>query len=245
MKLLIKGGNGKIGSAYQPPYSWEVKRYGIEAMDITNREMVKRVMKYEKPDVILHLAGLTQGSNEDLYRVNVLGTANILEYGKKFANRIVLASSSAVYPRGKRVRAVEGIVEPANYYGKTRRLVESLILSSEMRACILRLFNVYGRGFDSLLDKAMRGEKLTLRKNCYRDYIHIDKVCEALNLALSGEGVYNVGSGEARASVDLADDFDFDYEVEGGDLDYCVADITKFNNWKNALSERGEDFRKI
>ena len=60
-------------------FSEDVKKYKC---DITKKEDVLDVLKVLEPDFIIHLSGISfaaHGSMEDFYKVNTIGTTNILD----------------------------------------------------------------------------------------------------------------------------------------------------------------------
>src|SRR5215468_3099427 len=73
------------------------------ACDLTNLAETKDSISQIKPDVVVHLAAVAfvgEGNPEDFYRVNILGTTNLLEAlvaGKSSPSKVLIASSANVY----------------------------------------------------------------------------------------------------------------------------------------------------
>lgn len=71
--------------------------------DVTDADRLVEIIREIAPDVVIHLAGLTMASGEsspgDYYRVNVIGTLNLLEAVRQHTPgaRVILATSSAMY----------------------------------------------------------------------------------------------------------------------------------------------------
>jgi len=88
-KIYVTGSSGLVGSRFVELYS---KKYNLftpdyPQVDITKREDVEKLLKKEKPDVIIHLAAYTNvgegekqrdDKNGDCWKVNVIGTENLV-----------------------------------------------------------------------------------------------------------------------------------------------------------------------
>ncbi len=103
-------------------------------IDITRFDQLEQVFKSHQVDVIVHLASLlTTQSNlhpELAFRVNVLGSQNLLEITRQFGiQRFVYASSfsSIGYHPYEGYAVDETVVQtPDNFYGETKRFVEKI-----------------------------------------------------------------------------------------------------------------------
>lgn len=106
-------------------------------------------------DTIFHLAAYTHvnhSSREEVYRVNVQGTAQLLAAAEsKGVKRIVYFSSSL---------ADESAQSPASAYGDSKREAEKLLLEAareqRIEVCCLRPVNVYGPGMKGNLMSMIR-----------------------------------------------------------------------------------------
>jgi dTDP-4-dehydrorhamnose reductase len=103
-KILITGPSGVLGSSFlKHPYNENT--YGID-VDITHRINLQKRLVIEKPDVIIHTAAYTDVENSEIdkdraYKVNTLGTFNLVSYciGKDVL--FVYISSTGVYGETK------------------------------------------------------------------------------------------------------------------------------------------------
>ena len=168
-------------------------------------------------NLIYHLSGVNRGSDEEILCGNILGTLRLLVAIKTYGSpetRIVFASSSQVYKRGKNTIKESHATEPESLYGISKKSAEDLIRISGLRHVILRLSNVYGPGcrpdYNSVIatfcDRAVRRLPLTISGNGRqgRDFIYIDDVVRALVEAgtrrqSSNRAVYNISSGRVAS----------------------------------------------
>jgi nucleoside-diphosphate-sugar epimerase len=88
--------------------------------------------KVEDIDTIIHCAGLTPGyksRREDYFRVNVKGTEQLLDFGKrKKINRFILVSSCSIFGITSEKRSVfeDSPVNPDSFYAKSKVEAEHL-----------------------------------------------------------------------------------------------------------------------
>ena len=128
---------------------------GFIRADLLDRDAVKQAVESIRPDVVLHLAAIAfvaHGDVDEMYRVNVVGTRNLLEAlagSSKVPSLVVLASSANVYGNAK----VEPITEdvppaPANDYAVSKLAMEYMarLWMDRLPVVITRPFNYTGVG---------------------------------------------------------------------------------------------------
>ena len=153
--------------------------------DLLNKESLKKAV--EGVDVIYHLAAIVDylAPKDDMFKVNVIGTKNLLEVSKakKF---IYLSSTAAMGKKLKEIPANESTpCHPSDFYGQTKLDAEKLV--KEAGGIILRSADVFGPGFTEGYDYMISGlENGTLPvvgdgKN-FIQWIHIDDLIQALLL---------------------------------------------------------------
>ena len=118
-------------------------------LDITDKNAVSELINEVKPDVIFHCAAWTnvdgaEDNYDACYKVNVDGTANLVEAAKGVDAKIVYISSDYVFD-GKKdgFYTEEDEVNPLNVYGKTKYLGEAETRKYD-KHFILRISWVYG-----------------------------------------------------------------------------------------------------
>jgi nucleoside-diphosphate-sugar epimerase len=174
---------------------------------------------------VIHLAGRSfvpdsWNNPRDYYRVNVQGTANVLEQCRRHRIPVILVSSY-VYGQPRKLPVAEDHPrEPLNPYAHSKMLAEEIAefyrQVFELPVTIIRPFNVYGPGQDSryliplLVRQAMdpavdRFEVADARPR--RDFLYVDDLVDLLCASLrSHPGVtVNAGSGRSFGIRDIVD----------------------------------------
>lgn len=230
MKLLVFGGAGFIGgttSQLLAQAGHEVVVFDdlstgrrenvgtlklIEA-DICDRPAVAEAVEEGGYDAVLHFAGkLLVGESvkhpHDYYRVNVLGSLNIIDSVAAAEIPIIFSSSAAVYGEPEVVPIVESApTHPTNPYGWSKLMVEQLlssyVRSHGLRWVALRYFNAAGAHgsigdhetahlIPAALTALTTGEPVevfgsdypTDDGTCVRDYVHVEDLAQAHILAV-------------------------------------------------------------
>ncbi|HHH19931.1 MAG TPA: NAD-dependent epimerase/dehydratase family protein [Campylobacterales bacterium] len=211
-KVLITGIDSFTGhhlSTYLAQQGYDV--YGTSLIkrgdklfrcDITDTLDIIEVLQKVRPDFLIHLSGISfpaHGNNEDFYRVNTLGTINLLEALLELdiaPNKVILASSATVYGNQNRAVLDESLCpQPANHYGASKFAMESLVANyfEKLPILITRPFNYTGVGQAEhfLIPKIVKHfrEKHTVIElgslNVRREFNDVGFVCEVYRRLLS------------------------------------------------------------
>jgi GDP-6-deoxy-D-talose 4-dehydrogenase len=124
-------------------------------LDITSPDNCRRVMETVRPDYLVHLAAISFVAHADaeaLYRVNVIGTLNLIEAmaaAKLSPRKILVASSANIYGN-----AASGVIwesqapQPVNHYATSKLAMEYMVRtwSDRLPIVITRPFNYTGIG---------------------------------------------------------------------------------------------------
>jgi UDP-glucose 4-epimerase len=183
-----------------------------------------------KVDRVCHLAAMTsvQGSIKHpvlTSEVNLIGTLRVLEVARKHkAERVVFASSAAVYGSPRTVPITEGAnTAPVSPYGASKAASELYCRSFEenhgIEAVSLRYFNVYGprqrsgqySGVISIFSRRIH-QKLPLRifgdGSQSRDFVFVSDAVAGTIAALEKEHIqsriFNIASGRETTILQLA-----------------------------------------
>ncbi len=126
-----------------------------EAVDLLDVDAIEACLARKPVDCVLHLAGISfvaHGRAADQYRINLLGTLNLLEaiWSLRLpVRKIVLASSAYVYGRPASVPVSESMLpSPAGHYAVSKYAMELMARTWFDRLPILigRPFNYTGIG---------------------------------------------------------------------------------------------------
>ncbi len=215
-RIIITGSSGLVGSHLVPRLGEE----GAEVIpidiskgiDITEWEQVK---DYYNIDIIYHLAAKTYipatvEDPKETYLVNLVGTVNMLELGRRNRVENFIFASSYIYGCPKYIPVDEGHpINATNPYSRSKALGEELCRAYHedygLRCVIIRAFNIYGEGqgdnflIPSILKQIDRGEIELKDPEPRRDFLYIKDAVEAYVRAGGYSGsdfeVFNIGSG--------------------------------------------------
>ena len=143
MKVLVTGAAGMLAAEVIP----ELKRNGfkvsgfdihqrlpdIERMDIIDLKEVFKAVESVKPDYIFHLAAETdvdrcEKEPDHAYRVNTIGTENIVLVCQKLGIKLLYISTAGVFYGDKAQAYTEfDIPNPANVYGHSKLQGEVIV----------------------------------------------------------------------------------------------------------------------
>lgn len=229
MKVLITGGAGYIGSHVADRYArahHDVVVYDnlvstgpntvspgkLIIGSITDREYFDNIVDQEKPDMIIHLAALSDvGDSNDrpmtYYQNNIIGTMNVLDaVANNNVKHLLFASSSTVYEPSRDELYEHNPLRPISAYGRTKLACEHMIESFQAKygfnAVNLRLFNAVGAAVDvGLGDRTINPKKLIPRaidcmlnakyfhvngdidQSIFRDFVDVTDIAQAFYLA--------------------------------------------------------------
>ncbi|PHS03823.1 MAG: epimerase [Acidithiobacillus sp.] len=241
MKILITGGMGFVGSnlidlllqekhkiiVLTKSYSKKKNishiqaKIKVEKVDVTNQRKLSNIIELHKPDVIIHLAGITSHSKSfekpfDDIDQNTKSTLFILEKLKQMNRkcRFVLGSSFIVVGKPDKLPVDEKTpCWPTTVYGTNRLASEHYCKIYHevygLDTVIFRITNSFGpreqvlptkNAVNFLIHEAFKGNKLTIFKNgkFFRDLIYISDVVfgikTIMNKGKSGD-LYWISSG--------------------------------------------------
>lgn len=125
------------------------------AVDLTDRAAVAAMVREVQPDVVAHLAGIAfvgHADVEQIYKVNVVGTRNLLEALAALENKpsaVLLASSANIYGNTDiEVIAEDVRAAPANDYAVSKLAMEYMarLWNDKLPIIVTRPFNYTGVG---------------------------------------------------------------------------------------------------
>lgn len=210
MKIFVTGGTGRVGSKVVELLLKNKHQVILltQSRKIDGCENVEGdlfsfdVTRMKGCDAVVHIAGLVKfNSREELFRINVEGTREMVRLANQFdIPHFIHISSISVY--GKRDN--ENITEKTKLYPDTLYAQSKLASEHELEKfkgikCILRPGMIYGpmftEGFDMALKMIKKGKFYVFGNgNNYVPLVSIDLVAQVILFCLERkiEGIYNV-----------------------------------------------------
>lgn len=265
MKLLVTGAAGRLGRnlerslreagdfesvfvRHRPLPGGPAEMGGL---DVTDRAAVTAKIAEVQPDVIVHLASIAGASCDvDPARTQAVNVDSVRWVSEAASQngvgRIVFASTGGVY--GERYDAPiaeSGPIDIQTKYAASKFEAEEVLRaasngSSAIQTVILRIFNVYGPGFDeSLVSRLLASSRNTPARliglsHFVRDYSHVSAVVAAIESSSSAflsetTTTLNIGSGVPLSNLQLLELLGewegIEYLVQGDAISYSCADI--------------------
>ncbi len=195
MRILITGHKGYIGSYLANRLQ---KKYNVTGYDILDGQDLCSMDFPDKFDLIIHLAGKSGvrdsvGDPKSFWQNNVVASRRLFD--RYSDTRILYASSSSAY-------------EPdLNPYAASKYCVEEAA-ARHPNTLGMRFHTVYShqprKGM--FLQKYFDNE-LEYVTNHYRDFIHIEDLCDGIDLCMNTNytGIIDIGTGNPIKISDLLD----------------------------------------
>jgi nucleoside-diphosphate-sugar epimerase len=235
--LLAEQGHEVVGISHS---AVTVPVRGLNAThtcDLTDAQALKDIFAIVRPDKVVHLAAIafvSHGIVEDIYRINIVGTRNLLEAiaAAGGVEAVLLASSANIY--GNRVSGAidETVVpDPINDYAVSKLAMEFVARLYEDRLPIIiaRPFNYTGVGqatnfvIPKIVDHVRRKVATIELGNLdvARDFSDVRDVVLAYSALLAEPEaighIINICSGEPHSLIDvisiIKEISGFDFEV--------------------------------
>ena len=227
---LVSRNYDTVGSDIQSAYSGiddgsAVMTVPYVQMDITQADVVNRIMEDIKPDVIIHCAAWTavdaaedKANQEKVHQINAVGTENIAKAAKNIDAKMVYISTDYVFD-GQGTRPWEPddkCYSPLNVYGQSKLDGELAVSSILKKFFIVRIAWVFG----------LNG------KNFIKTMINVGKTHDTVRVVNDQIGTPTYSFDLARLLVDMVETEKYGYyhatnaESEIGEYiswyDFCV-----------------------
>lgn len=162
-KILLTGINGQVGHAIQSQLKG-LDCVGLtrQALDLTNVDMIRRVIREIKPDIIINPAAYTavdkaESEPELAYAINAIAPGVMAEEAEKLGSALIHFSTDYVYDGRKSTPYTEAdLVNPMSVYGKSKLAGEDAIRLVGLPHLILRTSWVYGAHGKNFLKTIIR-----------------------------------------------------------------------------------------
>jgi nucleoside-diphosphate-sugar epimerase len=227
MKILVTGSEGNIGSKLVPylrDEGHDIFRCDIKAnadlnyavININSPNDLAVAFKNFQPEVVYHLAAMVsritcEHSPSLTIETNLSGLYNVIHLCREYKARLIYFSTSEVYGN------ISGMLSehrkdlnPNNIYGLSKLMGERLVeyeVTKGLNALIVRPFMFYdedetlGSNRSAMIrfaEMLVRGNKITIHKGSYRNWMHISDAVRVLTdiLYINNFDIINIGSPE-------------------------------------------------
>lgn len=197
-KIVVTGGTGRFGT-YLKNIKNKNKIYfpDKKKFNISNKKNIKNYLDKIKPDIVIHLAGLSRPMeihNKDIIKsinLNIIGTANVVTVCSELGIKVIYFSTNYVYPGISGNYNEQDPLLPFNNYAWSK-------LGGE---CCVQMYK------NSLILRVSMTEKPFVHKNAFANvkssFIYHDEVAKILFKLLDKTGVINIG-GKRQYIYDFA-----------------------------------------
>ena len=187
-KIVVTGGSGRFGSILKS-YKTKHKIFfpSKKELNISSFKNIEKYLKLKKPDILIHLAGLSrpmQIHEKNISKsidLNIIGTANITKACEKKNIKLIYFSTNYVYPGQRGNYKESDPLLPVNYYAWSKLGGEASVQlyknSLIMRVCMTEKPFVHKKAFT----------------NVKTSFAYHDEVVKILFKVLQFKGIINVG----------------------------------------------------
>jgi dTDP-4-dehydrorhamnose reductase len=187
-KILVTGGDGRFASKLKKIKSkFNFIYFNKKKLNILNFTSILKVLKKQKPDYLLHLAGLSRPMNmhekkiSSSINLNIIGTANLVVACSRLNIKIIYFSTSYIYPGKKGNYKETDPLLPWNNYGWSKLGGESAVQmyknSLILRICMTEKPFIHNKAYANVMS----------------NFIYQDEVVKIFLKVLDKKGVYNIG----------------------------------------------------
>lgn len=222
-RVLVTGGRGFVGRRLVQL----LRERGVEvhAPDRGVLDVAAGAFPDVTVDWVIHLAGRTfvpasWSEPADFYRINVLGTVNVLDYCRKTQARLIHVSGYC-YGIPETLPIPETApLKPNNPYAFSKKAAEDacrfFFECLQVSVMIVRPFNIYGPGqpvnflIPHIVEQAINSSAAIVVEDDTprRDYVHLDDVVGAIDCIRRNPrpgAVFNIGSGKSYSVAQVAE----------------------------------------
>ena len=219
-KIIITGATGLLGSYFFKKYK---KRYKIIKYPFRIEKFIKfqNWINNKKFDFFIHFASVTNNNKSNSKKINLVNVKSSLNLLRSIQKKkiksfkyFLFISTSHVYGFSKTKIKENKKRKPYSKYGHSKKKVEDFIIKNRnkffFKIGIARIFNITGPRqrngyFIPDIIKKMKKDNNIKNINHFRDFIHIDDVCESIINIMERkfEPPINISSGKKINLIDV------------------------------------------
>ena len=217
MKILITGSNGFIGGNLKDFFL--EKKNNIftpkrNELNLLNKNLVKDYLISNKFDVVIHSAVTLESIDQNLEMYfNIAGET-------KHFGKLICIGSGAEYDKRKYIPKMKesyfskSIPQKEDIYGHSKYIIAKDIIEKKENIFNLRLFGIFGKYEDyrrrlisNNICKKICGDKVTINKNSFFDYMFVEDFCNILEKFIKEkpkDNTYNLCTGQTVDFITIA-----------------------------------------
>jgi len=223
-KLLLTGGTGFVGKNILPLLreKYEVDAPTRQELDLKDSQAVAEFVKKGNYDIIIQSANPNPVKSAQYDSVDTMFEDSMRIFMnfynvRQYCGKLIYFGSGAEYAKTREISNVseEEINEyiPKDTYGLAKLYMNELARSSE-NVYNVRIFGCYGpfdhesKFLTHAIRCCLRNENITIRQNCYFDYMQVFDLVKAVEYIVEGAPKYhdyNVCSGKAVSLKEIAE----------------------------------------
>jgi len=233
VKVLITGASGMLGKAlifenkssdmlYGVYLNSKVPKVNVKGIsflrcDISDGDDFYKAVSGIVPDVIIHTAALTnvdlcEKEKELAYKINVVGTQNVVKFAKKVKAKLIYISTDFVFDGKIGNYDEDDFPNPINYYGFTKLKGEEISLVYEsslvIRTSIFGLNPLGSKpGIEGIVENVKRGKKIYAPVDSFYSPISVNSLARIIYYLIEKDasGIYHIGSRERISRFEFFD----------------------------------------
>ena len=197
-KIVITGGSGRFGSVLKKiKNKYKLLFPNKRKLNILNSKNIEKYLRTQKPNYLIHLAGLSRPMEihekhlDKSIDLNIIGTANITKICSKLGIKLIYFSTSYVYPGTKGNYKETDCLLPKNNYSWSKLGGESSV-------------HMYK---NSLILRVCMTEKPFIHKEAFSNvktsFMYHEVVAKILFKLINKKGIINIG-GPSMSIYDFA-----------------------------------------
>lgn len=222
-KVLLTGGTGFIGRNIKKPLSEVCDLYAPDRkeLNLLDERAVKNYLQQHNFEIIIHAANPNPAKNaidkqDAMFEDSMRGFMNLF-HAQDHYERMYTLGSGAEYDKSRDMILISeeevGRSIPYDSYGLAKYVMSQLTEGSK-KHCDLRIFACYGptdhesKFITHAIRCCMRQEPITIRQDCYFDYMHVSDLARISTYFIyhtPGYNAYNVCTGTRYLLSEIAD----------------------------------------
>lgn len=222
-KVLLTGGSGFIGRNIKDHLSEICELYTPtrQELNLLDEQAVQDYLQYRQIDIVVHAANPNPVKNvvdkqDAMFEDSMRGFMNLF-HAQKYYEKMYTLGSGAEYDKSRDMVLIPekevGRSIPHDSYGLAKYIMNQLTEGSE-KHCNLRIFACYGstdhesKFITHAIHCCAKQEPITIRQDCYFDYMHVSDLAKILGYFIYNDPVYkayNICTGTRHLLSEIAD----------------------------------------